>query len=742
MVYKAKDLLKVEAQDRSPYVAIKVLSDEFKAHPEAFIALQRESRKTQLIAHPNIVNVFDFDKDHDTVFMTMELLEGTPLDKLINQYRATGLPKDDAWNILEGMCAALKHAHAENVIHSDFKPGNIFVTDKGLTKVFDFGIARAVSKAESHEDDFHDKTVFDAGNFGALTPAYASNEMLEGLDPDVTDDIYALGCIAYEMFTGRHPFDRVHANEAKKQNLKAIRDPVFTKRQWKIIDSALSFERDKRVQTVDEFWRELVHKRASPVKMIVAVTVIVLLVMAVAYLSFFDKQEVGISADEVRSQIEQQLRLEQLQARIDALIKSSEFSEVWERTLASEINELSMILKPSDEWLVSKRSIIYSLYINKIEQLIADFNLVAVNNLLINARTYAGDITILDDLTVSLEKALVQQEKREKEQRRQDWLAKQKNIKSKQLIIQQKINKESFDQALANVNEQAACRRGLNMRDLDIAIGKLRQINRRRYEKDESRIVNSLSSCIASIGRNFPERAGEYKKIALTIFPNNENIKSIAINPKDPCNKSLAGLGARGKRTTCYDGLENDNRAPALVVIPAKGSIRSFAITKHEVSNEDYLHYCRDVTTCSSEPANNDLPVIDISLQEVNEYIQWLTQKTSHIYRLPTKTEWLYAAKANSDINGSNRNCQLNSRGIQKGNALLGVSVGSQNKWGLVNHVGNAQEFVTDNNGDINVMGGSYKTPMENCTIRLSELHTGDADSITGFRLIRELLAY
>src|SRR5690606_40493955 len=71
VVYKAKDLLKVEAQDRDTYVAIKVLSDEFKSHPEAFIAHQRESRKTQKIAHPNIVNVHDFDRDGDTVFMTM-----------------------------------------------------------------------------------------------------------------------------------------------------------------------------------------------------------------------------------------------------------------------------------------------------------------------------------------------------------------------------------------------------------------------------------------------------------------------------------------------------------------------------------------------------------------------------------------------------------------------------------------------------------------------------------------------
>ena len=203
VVYKAKDLLKVEAQDRDPYVAIKVLGDEFKSHPEAFIALQRESRKTQRIAHPNIVNVHDFDKDGDTVFMTMEYLEGTPLDKLIKQYRGVGLPREQAWQILEGVCAALSHAHEQRLIHSDLKPGNIFVTHSGLAKVFDFGIARAVAKAEQGDvTEVEDKTVFDAGNLGALTPAYASLEMLEGDPPDVRDDIYALGCITYELFAG------------------------------------------------------------------------------------------------------------------------------------------------------------------------------------------------------------------------------------------------------------------------------------------------------------------------------------------------------------------------------------------------------------------------------------------------------------------------------------------------------------------------------------------------------------
>lgn len=92
VVYKAKDRLKVEAHDRDPYVAIKVLSEEFKSHPDAFISLQRESRKAQRLSQPNIVKVYDFDRDGDVVFMTMEYMEGKPLDQMIKQYNATGLP--------------------------------------------------------------------------------------------------------------------------------------------------------------------------------------------------------------------------------------------------------------------------------------------------------------------------------------------------------------------------------------------------------------------------------------------------------------------------------------------------------------------------------------------------------------------------------------------------------------------------------------------------------------------------
>ena len=126
VVYKARDLRKVEAQDRDPFVAIKVLNDDFRRHPESLKALQREARKAQTLAHPNIATVFDFDRDGATVYIQMEFLDGEPLDKLTK--RTSGLPYAEAYPLIAGMGRALSYAHGKGIVHSDFKPGNCFVT--------------------------------------------------------------------------------------------------------------------------------------------------------------------------------------------------------------------------------------------------------------------------------------------------------------------------------------------------------------------------------------------------------------------------------------------------------------------------------------------------------------------------------------------------------------------------------------------------------------------------------------
>jgi Protein kinase domain len=260
MVFRAIDKRKEEAKDRNPYVAIKLLSQDFREHPDSFIALQREARKCQTLSHPNIVAVYDFDRDESVTYMTMEYLVGSSLDRMIASPDRPRMSTDQMIHIVQMISAALGYAHENGIVHSDLKPANIFVTESGRVKVIDFGIARAVSRPDKASDkagSVAEKTIFDAGKLNALTPAYASVEMILGEPPDVRDDIFALGCIAYELFTGKHPFRRLQATEARARMMRPIRPDSLRSHQWKALQRALAFEREKRTGSAAEFAREL-----------------------------------------------------------------------------------------------------------------------------------------------------------------------------------------------------------------------------------------------------------------------------------------------------------------------------------------------------------------------------------------------------------------------------------------------------------------------------------------------------
>ncbi|CAH0224130.1 Serine/threonine-protein kinase PK-1 [Massilia sp. Bi118] len=252
-VYKALDLRKLEASDRHPYIAIKVLNVQFQGHPKSLIALQREARKAQTLAHANIVQVYDFDRDGSMVYVTMEYLAGKSLGQLLRAPDFRALPFEEAMKIVRGMGKALSYAHERGFVHCDFKPANVVLLDAGGVKVIDFGIARVFQKAEEAPD----VTVFDPGSLGALTPAYASPEMLENREPDPRDDIYALGCITYELLTGKHPFNRLSATQARDAGLRPQRPPRLGHRQWRALRCALSFQREQRTPSVNQFLQEI-----------------------------------------------------------------------------------------------------------------------------------------------------------------------------------------------------------------------------------------------------------------------------------------------------------------------------------------------------------------------------------------------------------------------------------------------------------------------------------------------------
>lgn len=298
-VYKALDLRKLEASDRKPYIAIKVLNLQFSSHPKSLMALQREARKAQQLAHRNIVTVYDFDRDGATVFLTMEYLSGKPLSRVLRAPDFAGLPFAKALPIIVGMGRALAYAHERGFVHCDFKPANVFLTERGEVKVIDFGIARGFRQPL----DDADQTVFDAGSLGGMTPAYASPEMFEHREPDPRDDIYALACVSYELLTGKHPYDRLSANQARAANLKPPAPKGLSRMQWKTLRQALSLDRATRTPTVSRFLEGMgaaePHQGTSRVPVLVGVVIGAVLAAGLGYYAWRS----GVAKDTVHTPV-------------------------------------------------------------------------------------------------------------------------------------------------------------------------------------------------------------------------------------------------------------------------------------------------------------------------------------------------------------------------------------------------------------------------------------------------------
>lgn len=285
VVFKAKDLLKVEAQDKDPYVAIKVLTDAFKKFSGSFIALQREASKAQRLAHPNIATVYDFDRDGDTVFMTMEYLQGKPINQLIKDLSKKPLKIDQALYIIDELCSGLAYAHEKQLIHSDFKPGNCFLLSDGHVKLLDFGIARASTQTDEEKEN----TMFDPAKLSAVTPAYATPEMFAGMNPDPRDDIYGLACVAYQLLAGgKHPYNKVASPKIKELGIKPKPIKGLNRRQQKTLMKALTVVREDRIDDIGKFADGMRAKKSHAKTILVVTFFIAVIATGIGYKPFLE----------------------------------------------------------------------------------------------------------------------------------------------------------------------------------------------------------------------------------------------------------------------------------------------------------------------------------------------------------------------------------------------------------------------------------------------------------------------
>ena len=255
-VYRALDLNRSGLQPENHHVALKILGETAARRPDAVDALRREYHQAQSLSHPGIVNVFDFDHDGDTYFVTMELLDGESLGELIRRLLPNKLPLEASTRILRELGDAIVYAHDRGVLHLDLKPDNVMVGADGHVRVLDFGIAQT-QMAEPCIPQLRSAPP-------AATPAYASCERLVQERPDVRDDIFSFSCIAYELLAGKHPFDRISALKARKDGRKARRIRDLPHRQWAALESGLAWAREDRPANMRGLLQGLaLHSRAS-----------------------------------------------------------------------------------------------------------------------------------------------------------------------------------------------------------------------------------------------------------------------------------------------------------------------------------------------------------------------------------------------------------------------------------------------------------------------------------------------
>jgi serine/threonine protein kinase len=189
-------------------VAIKVLPEAFAHDAERLSRFQREAKMLAALNHPNIATIYGLEQSGDTSYLVMELVSGETLADRVNREKA--IPIEEALTIAKQIAEALEAAHEKGIIHRDLKPANVRVTPEGKVKVLDFGLAKAFEGDTANDDPSNSPTLSIAATMHGVilgTAAYMSPEQARGKAVDKRTDIWAFGCVLYELLTGKPAFN-------------------------------------------------------------------------------------------------------------------------------------------------------------------------------------------------------------------------------------------------------------------------------------------------------------------------------------------------------------------------------------------------------------------------------------------------------------------------------------------------------------------------------------------------------
>lgn len=244
-VYRARDLLSEQFGEPDPYIALKVLSEEFAESPDASALLYSEFALSRRLHHENVLRLYSFEVDTECqrAFITMELMRGLALDKLLCE-RPQGLPWSELRGIALALLGAVAYTHARGVLHGDLKPSNVMLSEDGV-RLFDFGLGQAVEGIEAGLPHVSRE------RFNAWTPGYAAPELLEGQPLSNGADVYSVACVLYELSSGKHPYQRLQSTQARDQQLeRRLQAPKhLPKHCWSALRVALRFDPQRRTIT-------------------------------------------------------------------------------------------------------------------------------------------------------------------------------------------------------------------------------------------------------------------------------------------------------------------------------------------------------------------------------------------------------------------------------------------------------------------------------------------------------------